>query len=67
MPARRAARTAAMALETPRRMHFMRNLLAHVPHKDKKQVAAWVCTIFAQPDLESAQAQLTKVKSEEET
>ncbi len=46
------------------RVHFMRNLLAHVPRKDKKAVAAWVRTIFAQPDLESAQAQLTKVREE---
>jgi len=46
------------------RVHFMRNLLAHVPQKDKEQVAAWVRTIFAQPDLENAQAQLTKVKTE---
>ena len=42
----------------------MRNLLAHVPRKDKKAVAAWVRTIFAQPDLESAQTQLTKVREE---
>ncbi len=46
------------------RVHFMRNLLAHVPQKDKKQVAAWVRTIFAQPDIESAQAQLRKVHAE---
>ena len=46
------------------RVHFMRNLLAHVPQKDKKQVAAWVRTIFAQPDLQAAQLQLNKVKAE---
>jgi transposase-like protein len=46
------------------RVHFMRNLLAHVPQKDKAQVAAWVRTIFAQPNLEAAQAQLSKVKDE---
>ena len=46
------------------RVHFMRNLLAHVPQKDKKQVAAWVRTIFAQPDIESAQLQLRKVHTE---
>ncbi|RME56641.1 IS256 family transposase [Candidatus Parcubacteria bacterium] len=46
------------------RVHFMRNLLAHVPQKDKKQVAAWVRTIFAQPDLQAAQAQLGRVRDE---
>jgi len=46
------------------RVHFMRNLLAHVPQKDKKQVAAWVRTIFAQPDLKAAQAQLSRVRDE---
>jgi transposase-like protein len=46
------------------RVHFMRNLLAHVPQKDKKQLAAWVRTIFAQPGLEAAQQQLTKVRDE---
>ena len=46
------------------RVHFMRNLLAHVPQKDKTQVAAWVRTIFAQSSLEAAQAQLSKVRDE---
>ena len=42
----------------------MRNLLSHVPQKDKAQVAAWVRTIFAQPDLAAAHSQLDKVKVE---
>ena len=46
------------------RVHFMRNLLSHVPQKDKAQVAAWVRTIFAQPDLAAAHSQLDKVKVE---
>lgn len=46
------------------RVHFMRNLLAHVPQKDKAQVAAWVRTIFAQPDLEATQEQLKTVQTE---
>jgi len=45
-------------------VHFMRNVLAHVPQRDKKQVAAWVRTIFAQPDLEAARGQLKKVRDE---
>jgi len=43
------------------RVHFMRNLLATVPHALREPVAAIVRTIFAQPDPASALAQLHKV------
>ena len=43
------------------RVHFMRNLLALVPHGAREAVAAVVRTIFAQPDHASAMAQLGKV------
>lgn len=43
------------------RVHFMRNLLATVPHGAREAVAAVVRTIFAQPDHASALAQLRKV------
>jgi len=43
------------------RVHFMRNLLAHVPKGMQQMVAALVRTIFAQPDQVSAKAQLRKV------
>lgn len=46
------------------RVHFIRNLLAHVPRKDKAQLAAWVRTIFAQPSRVAAQQQLSKVVQE---
>ncbi len=42
------------------RMHFMRNLLAHVPRGDKSIVAAAVRTIFAQPDRQAAGVQLAE-------
>src|SRR5215831_8719810 len=42
------------------RVHFMRNLLATVPHVAREPVAA-LRTIFAQPDHRSALAQLQKV------
>lgn len=44
-----------------RRVHFMRNLLALVPHGAQEAVAAIVRTVFAQPDHASALAQLQKV------
>ena len=43
------------------RLHFMRNLLALVPHPAREAVAAVVRTIFAQPNHASALAQLEKV------
>jgi transposase-like protein len=43
------------------RVHFMRNLLAHVPRGDKSIVAAALRTIFAQPDRPAADAQLAEV------
>jgi transposase-like protein len=43
------------------RVHFMRNLLATVPHSAREAVAAIVRTIFAQPDHATALAQLRKV------
>jgi len=43
------------------RVHFMRNLLATVPHGTREAIAAIVRTIFAQPDHSSAMAQLRKV------
>lgn len=46
------------------RVHFMRNVLAHVPQGDKKLVAAHIRTVFAQPDREAAGHQLDKVVEE---
>lgn len=43
------------------RVHFMRNLLAHVPQGDKALVAALVRTVFAQPNREVAKRQVTEV------
>jgi putative transposase len=43
------------------RVHFMRNVLAHVPRADKSIVAAAIRTIFAQPDQAAAQQQLAEV------
>jgi transposase-like protein len=43
------------------RVHFMRNLLATVPHGAREAIAAIVRTIFAQPDHASAMVQLRKV------
>lgn len=37
-------------------VHFMRNVLAQVSHKDKKQVAEAIKLIFEQPDQASAKA-----------
>jgi transposase-like protein len=42
-------------------VHFMRNVLAHVPRADKSVVAAAVRTIFAQPTQEAARQQLGEV------
>jgi len=43
------------------RVHFMRNLLATIPHSAREPVAAIVRTIFAQPDRATAMTQLHKV------
>jgi transposase-like protein len=43
------------------RVHFMRNVLAHIPKGDKAMVAAAVRTIFAQPNHEAAGQQLQYV------
>ncbi len=43
------------------RVHFMRNVLAHVPKREKSVVAAALRTIFAQPDREAAEKQLAEV------
>jgi putative transposase len=40
------------------RVHFMRNLLAHIPKRDKSAVADAVRTIFDQPDWYSASVHL---------
>jgi len=43
------------------RVHFMRNILAHVPKGDKAIVPAALRTIFAQPDRQAAGQQLAEV------
>jgi putative transposase len=43
------------------RVHFMRNVLAHIPKGDKAMVAAALRTIFTQPTPEAARAQLSEV------
>jgi transposase-like protein len=48
------------------RVHFMRNVLAHVPKRDKSFVAAALRTIFAQPNQEAARQQLEEVLSVDE-
>lgn len=40
------------------RVHFMRNILAHIPQADKALAAAAIRTIFAQPDQPAARQQL---------
>jgi len=45
------------------RVHFMRNLLAYVPKRDKAMVAAAVRTIFAHLEREAAGQQLIEVAS----
>jgi putative transposase len=42
------------------RVHFMRNLLAHIPQRDKSLVAALVRMIFAQPNRQVAGQQLAE-------
>jgi transposase-like protein len=43
------------------RVHFMRNLLARIPHADKSVVAALVRTVFAQPNQVAARQQLAEI------
>ena len=43
------------------RVHFMRNMLAHVPKHLQAMVSAAVKTIFAQPDQQAARRQLSVV------
>ncbi|HEX9596958.1 MAG TPA: IS256 family transposase [Anaerolineales bacterium] len=43
------------------RVHFMRNVLAHIPKVDKALVAALIRTILAQPQRQAADAQLQQV------
>jgi transposase-like protein len=43
------------------RVHFMRNLLAHIPKRDKALVAAAVRTVFVMADRDDANEQLTGV------
>lgn len=43
------------------RVHFMRNILSHVPKSAQQMVAATVRTIFNQTDPEAARAQVTTV------
>jgi len=43
------------------RVHFMRNVLAHIPKGNKSVVAAALRTIFAQPDRAAATQQLREV------
>jgi putative transposase len=43
------------------RVHFMRNLLAHVPKRDQATVAALVRTIFQQASRQDGQAALERV------
>jgi putative transposase len=43
------------------RVHTMRNILAHVPQRDKSMVVAAIRTIFAQPTQAQAKRQLVEV------
>jgi putative transposase len=42
-------------------VHTMRNILSHVPQRDKTRVAAAIRTIFAQPTPAEARRQLPEV------
>ena len=46
------------------RVHFIRNVLAHVPKGEAEMVAALFRTIFAQPDLTSMSRQWDKVRDD---
>ena len=43
------------------RVHFMRNVLTQVPKQSQEMVASIIRTVFAQPDAEHVDAQLTEV------
>ena len=43
------------------RVHFMRNVLAHVPKGSAEMVAAAIRTMFAQPDAAHVRSQLTEI------
>jgi len=43
------------------RVHFMRNILAHVPRGDQAMIAAALRTIYAQPNQEAVRRQLRAV------
>jgi len=43
------------------RVHFMRNILGHVPRGDQAMIAAALRTIYAQPNQEAARRQLRAV------
>jgi len=45
------------------KVHFFRNILAHVPQARKLEVAAGLRTVFAQVSIESAQRAATEFKS----
>lgn len=49
------------------RVHFMRHLLVHVPKHAQTMVSALVRTIFAQPDPDTARAELVRVVDSLET
>jgi transposase-like protein len=49
------------------RVHFMRNILAHIPKGDKSMVAVALRTIFTQPSREAAGEQLSVVVGAMET
>jgi transposase-like protein len=42
-------------------VHFMRNVLSQITHKDKKQVAEALKLIFRQPDYHSTQMYLERL------
>lgn len=49
------------------RVHLMRNILAHVPRGQAEMVAAFVRTIFAQPNAEQTRRQLNEIVTHLET
>ena len=64
-PGRRASRRRFQGAAHQRcRVHFIRNVLAHVPKGEAEMVAAVFRTIFAQPDLARWLASWDKVRDE---